>query len=117
MQLAVTGRRNAFVRGAKVAKLFNGISLFVLVIWTMYPIAWAISEGRYLITVDQEITFYGILDVLAKPVFGAWLLYAYVDSMRRCLLSRHIKTPEVNVVMGGVWTSGIGLPVEDETDS
>ena len=34
-----------------------------------YPIAWACAEGSNIITVTSEMIWYGILDVLAGPVF------------------------------------------------
>jgi len=46
--------------------------------------------------VDQEIIAYAVLDILAKPVFGAWLLFT------------HSKLPETNVDLGGFWSEGLG---------
>jgi hypothetical protein len=46
--------------------------------------------------VDQEIIAYAVLDILAKPVFGAWLLFA------------HQRIPETNVELGGFWSEGLG---------
>ncbi len=43
---------------------------------------------------DKEILAYAILDVLAKPVFGLWLLI------------NHRRTPEMNVEFGGYWSHG-----------
>ncbi len=45
----------------------------------MYSI-WGVADGSYTIDVDAEIVSYAILDVLAKPVFGFWLLFTH-DSM------------------------------------
>jgi bacteriorhodopsin len=46
-------------------------------------------------TIDQEIIAYAVLDLLAKPVFGAWLLFT------------HQNMPETNVELGGFWTNGV----------
>lgn len=46
--------------------------------------------------VDQEIIAYAVLDILAKPVFGAWLLFT------------HQSIPETNVEIGGWWSEGAG---------
>jgi bacteriorhodopsin len=36
-----------------------------------------VSEGGNIIAPDSEAVFYGILDLLAKPVFGALLLFGH----------------------------------------
>ncbi|KAI7076244.1 hypothetical protein KC327_g3764, partial [Hortaea werneckii] len=38
---------------------------------------------------------YAILDILAKPIFGAWLLFT------------HQSMPECNVDLGGFWSQGL----------
>lgn len=42
-----------------------------MVLWTGYGIAWGISEGGNVISPAEEGVFYGLLDLLAAPVFGA----------------------------------------------
>ena len=46
--------------------------------------------------VDEEIISYAVLDILAKPIFGAWLLFT------------HASMPETNVDIGGFWSHGLG---------
>lgn len=46
-------------------------------LWFLYPIAWGLCEGGNLISPDSEAIFYGILDLLAKPVFGALLIWGH----------------------------------------
>ena len=41
---------------------------------------WGIADGSRNINVDSEIVAYAVLDVLAKPVFGFWLLFTH-DAM------------------------------------
>jgi bacteriorhodopsin len=48
-------------------------------LWILYPIAWGVSEGGNLIAPDSEAVFYGVLDFLAKPVFGALLIWGHKD--------------------------------------
>ncbi|KAI5801247.1 hypothetical protein EDC01DRAFT_716444 [Geopyxis carbonaria] len=76
-EIVWVGRRNARILGEDVHKLYIGISVFTMVIWTLYPIAWGVSEGANIIASDSEAVFYGILDVLAKPVFGIWILWGH----------------------------------------
>jgi len=41
---------------------------------------WGAAYGGCIANVDSEILAYAVLDVLAKPVFGLWLLIT-IDSM------------------------------------
>jgi len=93
--LVIAGRNSAAARGQKVSKLFDSVALFTLILWTMYPIAWGLSEGSGILDVDQEIAFYAVLDVLAKGVFGLWLL------------TGHQNTPESAVPLEGFWIAGV----------
>lgn len=52
------------------------------------------SEGVAILSVDQEIGFYAVLDVLAKGVFGLWLL------------TGHQNIPEAAVPLHGWWING-----------
>ncbi|KAI9799894.1 MAG: hypothetical protein M1833_003816 [Piccolia ochrophora] len=94
--LAVTGRRTVAARDSKVSTFFASISLFTLVIWTIYPIVWGLGEGAQVIGVDAEIVAYAILDILAKPVFGFWLLLT------------HDRVASTNVHLEGAWSNGFG---------
>ena len=46
-------------------------------------------------SVDAEIVAYAVLDVMAKAVFGIWLLIA------------HRSIPEAQVNLDGFWTNGL----------
>jgi bacteriorhodopsin len=76
----VSGRRTVASKGTATARLFAAIGGFTLVVWTLYPIVWGISEGARKWTVDVEIIAYAVLDILAKPVFGFWLLFAHAKN-------------------------------------
>ena len=41
---------------------------------------WGLADGSRKVNVDAEIVAYAVLDVLAKPVFGFWLLFTH-DAM------------------------------------
>ncbi|THH17853.1 hypothetical protein EW146_g3046 [Bondarzewia mesenterica] len=45
-------------------------------IWTLYPTVWALSEGWNLISTADAVASYGIVDLLAGPVFLAYVLRA-----------------------------------------
>lgn len=76
-QLAIPGRRAVASKDSKTAKLFASIGGFTLILWTLYPIVWGIGDGARKWSVDAEIIAYAILDIMAKPVFGFWLLFAH----------------------------------------
>ncbi|BFZ58632.1 hypothetical protein PYCC9005_005696 [Savitreella phatthalungensis] len=93
--LVISGRVSANTRGQKVAKLYDSVAFFTIILWTLYPIAWGVSEGAAILSVDQEIGFYAVLDVLAKGVFGLWLL------------TGHQNIPEAAVPLQGWWINGV----------
>jgi len=91
--VAVSGRRTALSKDAKTAKFFSAIGGFTFILWTLYPIVWGLGDGARVLSVDSEIIAYAVLDVLAKPVFGFWLLAV------------HDRNSSVSV--GGFWTNGL----------
>jgi len=94
--VALHGSRTAVAKGDRVKKLFGSLAAFTLILWTIYPIVWGVADGARRASVDTEIIAYAVLDVLAKPVFGFWLLVA------------HRKFAETNVDVGGWWSQGLG---------
>jgi bacteriorhodopsin len=76
-QLAWESRRHAHALGSDVGHVFLMCGSLTTVLWILYPIAWGVCEGGNLIAPDSEAVFYGVLDVLAKPVFGALLLFGH----------------------------------------
>jgi bacteriorhodopsin len=70
----------------------------------LYPIAWIVCEGANVIAPDSEAIFYGILDLLAKPVFTGLLLWGHrnIDPARLGLRIRdYHDDPTVAGGMGG----------------
>ncbi|KAM3074328.1 D-3-phosphoglycerate dehydrogenase 2 [Clarireedia jacksonii] len=49
-------------------------------LWLVFPIAWGLSEGLNQLSVTGEMVFYGILDLIAVPVYGSLFL----------ILSQHV---------------------------
>lgn len=64
----VTARSNAKALGNDVHRVFLMCGLVTLFVWTLYPIAWGVSEGGNVISANGEAYFYGVLDFIAKPV-------------------------------------------------
>lgn len=94
-QIGFNGRHAVANKDAKTKAFVGGISLFTLVLWTAYPIVWGVADGARRVSVDTEIIAYAVLDVLAKPVFGFWLLLTH-DAMAR-------NSPSI----GGFWSEGL----------
>jgi len=92
--LVFTGRSAARTKNATVSKFYNSIALFSIIVWTAYPVIWGIVDGSRILSVNGETIAYAVLDVLAKGVFGAWLLIT------------HRRTPETHVDVGGFWAHG-----------
>lgn len=76
-QLGWEARIHANHLGNDIGKVFLMCGTLTLVVWMLYPIAWGVSEGGNVIAPDSEAIFYGILDIIAKPVFGAMLLFGH----------------------------------------
>ena len=72
-----TARKHANALGADIGKTYLICGVWTIFLWFLYPIAWGLSEGGNVIAPDSEAIFYGILDILAKPVFGALLLWGH----------------------------------------
>ncbi|KAF4442341.1 hypothetical protein F53441_11769 [Fusarium austroafricanum] len=75
--LAWEARLHAKHIGPDVGRTFMMCSSLTLVVWIAYPIAWGVCEGGNIIAPDSEAVFYGILDLIAKPIFGALLLWGH----------------------------------------
>jgi len=107
-QLAINGRAVVKTKDSKTATFFTSIAGFTLLLWTAYPIVWGIADGARILSVDGEIIAYAVLDVLAKPGFGFWLLFTH-DSLASSSAS-----------IGGFWTHGLStegaIRVGDDED-
>jgi bacteriorhodopsin len=60
--------------GSGIASGFRRHSIVLMFIWMLYPICWGLSEGGNVISPTGEMIFYGILDLITRPLF----LFAYV---------------------------------------
>jgi len=65
--------------GRDVERCFLMCGSLTAFLWILYPIAWGVCEGANLLAPDSEAVFYGVLDFLAKPIFGALLLWGHRD--------------------------------------
>jgi bacteriorhodopsin len=75
--VVLVGRAHASAINSTVSKTYLICGVWTIFLWFIYPIAWGLSEGGNVISPDSEAVFYGILDILAKPVFGALLLFGH----------------------------------------
>ncbi|KAL8728365.1 MAG: hypothetical protein Q9181_005366 [Wetmoreana brouardii] len=75
--VTVTARQYARTMGGDILKTYTICGVWTIFLWFLYPIAWGLSEGGNVIAPDSEAVFYGVLDLMAKPVFGALLLWGH----------------------------------------
>ena len=97
-----TARKHAAALGSDISRTYLICGCLTIFLWFLYPIAWGLSEGGNVIAPDSEAVFYGILDLLAKPVFGALLIWGHrnIDPAR---LGLHIRDyDEDPAVHGGI---------------
>ncbi|KKY22067.1 putative opsin-like protein [Diplodia seriata] len=101
-QLAWEARIHANHLGNDVGRTFLLCGSLTTILWICYPIAWGVCEGGNVIAPDSEAVFYGVLDLLAKPVFGALLIWGHrnIDPARLGLRIRDYD--EDPAVTGGV---------------
>ncbi|KAL6240796.1 hypothetical protein RBB50_012360 [Rhinocladiella similis] len=90
------GRAYARILGQDILKTFTICGVWTISLWFLYPIAWGLSEGGNVISSDGEAIFYGILDLLAKPGFGALLLWGH-RSIEVERLGISIRDPETSL--------------------
>lgn len=69
------GPRTTFAAGGAVRSGYRLASGYLSLLLLLYPIAWACSEGSNIISVTSEMIWYGILDILAGPVFLVFFLW------------------------------------------
>jgi bacteriorhodopsin len=103
--------RGNFIRGA----------IYVSFLWALYPVCWALSEGGNVISPTSEMVFYGILDILTKPIFIALVLFSLrkVDydslgfSSLKASASAHGTniTPSMSEARAGAPTSAAGTQI------
>jgi bacteriorhodopsin len=50
---------------------------WIVSLWYLYPVCWGLSDGGNVIGSDGEMIFYGVLDLLTKPIWGAFILFSH----------------------------------------
>ena len=96
-QLIFPARKSAKGLGTHAYKAYTTSALILSVLWFLYPIAWGLADGGVcsllilfgdchanepltatgnVISPDSEMIFYGVLDVIAKPVFLIYHLFS-----------------------------------------
>jgi bacteriorhodopsin len=73
----LVGQQHATALGRDVSVTYRICATWTMFLWFLYPVAWGLCEGGNVISSDSEAVFYGILDILAKPGFGALLLWGH----------------------------------------
>ncbi|KAI4154163.1 MAG: hypothetical protein LQ340_001853 [Diploschistes diacapsis] len=71
------GRKYASAINTDVQRSYNITGPMLMFLWLLYPIAWGLAEGGNVIHPDSEAVFYGVLDILAKPIWGAILIWGH----------------------------------------
>jgi bacteriorhodopsin len=93
--LVVNGGAATKARGSSLGKFYGSISAYTILIWLVYLIIWGVASGGRVLNVNQEIIAYAVLDLLAKPVFGCWLLLT------------NSRISEAQIDLGGFWSHAL----------
>jgi len=75
--ILTTMRESAKLLGKRIEKIYNMLSVYMLIVWFAYPIVWILHDGTHAISIDTESILHTIIDVLAKDVFGFVLVYSH----------------------------------------
>jgi len=102
--VVIVAKAHALAIGPVVHRTFLLCGVWTMFLWFIYPIAWGLSEGGNVIAPDSEAVFYGILDILAKPVFGALLLFGHrnIDPASLGLVIRDYDDAPYHEKTGGI---------------
>jgi len=76
ISLLTSFRASAYRHHVEVGKLYDLLAFSSVLLWTGYGVVWGCSEGGGIMTVDQEIITYTVLDIISKCVFGFVLLFS-----------------------------------------
>ncbi|KAG5295408.1 opsin [Histoplasma ohiense] len=95
-QVGFNGRRAVASKDNRRKTLFGSLSSLATIVLLAYLIVWAASSNARRMSIDGEVIFYAILDLLVQGLFGYWLLISH-NSMSTYSLN-----------MDGFWASGIG---------
>ncbi|EIW72498.1 hypothetical protein TREMEDRAFT_17826, partial [Tremella mesenterica DSM 1558] len=88
-------RVSARLLGPAYGRTFTTSAILLSFLWLLYPIAWGLADGGNVISPNGEMVFYGILDLLAKPVF----IFLHLGMLSKLDLS-------LLQLQSGKWSSG-----------
>ncbi|GAK68506.1 family A G protein-coupled receptor-like protein [Moesziomyces antarcticus] len=92
-----SGLRSARRLGGGFGRAYLTCASLLAVIWPMYAICWGLSEGGNVIGVSEEFIFYGLLDIVSKPLFAFLLLAMLRDCDYGALRLRSGKITESRI--------------------
>ncbi|KAH8800504.1 hypothetical protein F5884DRAFT_825109 [Xylogone sp. PMI_703] len=78
-QLVLPARRAVLTRDSTTIKIYVSLGIFAFILWTLYPILWALGDGTGKWGVDIGVIAFAVLDILAVPVFGLWLILKHAS--------------------------------------
>jgi bacteriorhodopsin len=61
-------------RGGESGAVYSKLAGLTVIVWFAYPIVWVFAEGFGNFSVTFEVLIYGVLDLIAKCVFGLILM-------------------------------------------
>jgi len=72
-----SGRQSARLQKKEISGLFTGLSIFIAILWIAYPVVFALTNTTRIVKPSVEAIAYAVLDILAKSVFGLWLVFQH----------------------------------------
>lgn len=104
-------RKACMLRSRKLGGLYSALAIYLMVLWSAYPVCWGLAEGSNTISPNAEAYFYGALDFLAKVVFSLAILFL-VEPVLKIVRQDECRTPSLldapinGPLTGGSWQPG-----------
>jgi bacteriorhodopsin len=73
--LLTEGQLNVAQRDRSLVALYTSSTWGLVLLWTAYPIVWALAEGTNYISADVEAFAYAVLDITAKIGWGTFIVH------------------------------------------
>ncbi|KIJ57165.1 hypothetical protein M422DRAFT_149760, partial [Sphaerobolus stellatus SS14] len=106
------GRQCAKLQNHATRDLYTNLYVLTVFVWIMYPVVFALGDNAALISPNAEAIAYTVLDVMAKAVFGMWLLFMHKHDSDESAAILPAWAVEVRGTRAGV----IQLPVSSYLD-
>ncbi|KNZ59418.1 hypothetical protein VP01_1735g1 [Puccinia sorghi] len=73
-EILTSGRRSSTRNSARVARFYNFLATYIVVLGSFYPIIWSAPVSKSVLG-DCAGKLFSVLDLLTRPIFATWVLF------------------------------------------